>query len=112
MNLATRSTEPITNESKKLSEREATDYLRELSSHWRIVNQDVPTLYAEFKFENFQAAIDFAVAVGQAAEDADHHPDIVIKWGFASIRWWTHAINGLHINDFILAARTDQIFAE
>jgi 4a-hydroxytetrahydrobiopterin dehydratase len=48
--------------------------------------------------------------VGALAEQADHHPAILIKWGKVTVTWWTHVLHGLHLNDFILAARTDRLF--
>lgn len=64
-------------------------------------------LRAQFAFANFAEALAFANRVGELAEAADHHPRIVLEWGKVEVRWWTHAIGGLHENDFIMAARTD-----
>jgi len=64
-------------------------------------------LRARFAFPNFAEALTFVNRVGELAETADHHPRIVLEWGAAEVRWWTHAIGGLHENDFIMAARTD-----
>ena len=73
---------------------------------WEIVVEDgIEQLAATFDFQNFVAALAFANRVGDLAEAADHHPVIVVEWGKASVRWWTHAIGGLHRNDFIMAAR-------
>jgi 4a-hydroxytetrahydrobiopterin dehydratase len=54
----------------------------------------------------------FALRVGELAEAEDHHPAILIEWGRVSVTWWTHAIKGLHINDFICAAKTDQLISD
>ncbi len=62
-----------------------------------------------FKFKNFAEAIAFTDKVGSAAEEEDHHPLIVTEWGRVTVQWWTHKINGLHQNDFIMAAKTDQL---
>jgi len=62
-------------------------------------------LYRAFKFEDFQAAMEFVQNVGEIAEQEDHHPDIEFGWGYANILIYTHKINGLHENDFILAAK-------
>lgn len=69
-------------------------------------------LRAEFTFANFADALAFANRVGELAEAADHHPRIVLEWGKVEVRWWTHAIGGLHENDFIMAARTDAALTE
>jgi len=63
-----------------------------------------------FPFKNFAEALAFAVAVGAAAEVEDHHPDIGLGWGWATISWQTHSIGGLHGNDIIMAARTDTLY--
>ena len=64
-----------------------------------------------FKFKNFAQALEFTNKVGAIAEEEDHHPLIVTEWGRTTIQWWTHKIGGLHKNDFIMAAKTDQIAA-
>jgi 4a-hydroxytetrahydrobiopterin dehydratase len=53
----------------------------------------------------------FTVRVGALAEFESHHPAILTEWGRVTVTWWTHAIRGLHRNDFIMAAKTDAIFA-
>lgn len=52
----------------------------------------------------------FASKAGQAADENDHHPKITIEWGKAEVRWWTHAIRGLHQNDFVMAAICDDLY--
>ena len=49
--------------------------------------------------------------VGALAEQEGHHPALLTEWGRVTVSWWTHAIGGLHRNDFILAARTDTLYA-
>ena len=66
-------------------------------------------LLKEFKFENFVNAQDFVNKVGNIAETEGHHPDIWFGWGYAKIKIFTHAINGLAESDFILAAKIDKI---
>lgn len=62
-----------------------------------------------YRFKNFAQALEFTDRVGQIAEAAGHHPAILTEWGRVTVTWWTHAIKGLHKNDFIMAARTDEI---
>ena len=79
---------------------------------WQIVTADgIPRLRREFKFRNFREALDFANQVGELAEREQHHPDLHVAWGKVVVETWTHKIKGLHTNDFILAAKTDEIFA-
>lgn len=62
-----------------------------------------------FTFKNFIEAQNFAVKVGSLAESEKHHPDITYGWGFCTVLLYTHKINGLHENDFILAAKVNSI---
>ena len=64
-----------------------------------------------FKFKNFAQALEFTNRVGAIAEQEDHHPLIITEWGKVTLQWWTHIIGGLHKNDFIMAAKTDEIAA-
>ena len=66
-------------------------------------------LEKNFKFKNFEKSKNFIDKVGQIAENENHHPEITFGWGYAKIEITTHAIEGLSINDFILAAKIDQI---
>ena len=70
---------------------------------------DMPVLTRTFMFGDFAGALEYTNAVGGLAEAADHHPEIVTEWGRVRVTWWTHAIGGLHRNDFILAARCNEI---
>lgn len=82
-------------------------FARLLSSHWRIEKEH--HLVAEFLFPDFRQALDFTNRVGELAEDEGHHPDIHLAWGRVEIVVWTHAIDGLSENDFILAAKIDGV---
>jgi 4a-hydroxytetrahydrobiopterin dehydratase len=78
---------------------------------WQVRDVDgVPRLERTFKFKNFDEALKFTNAVGAIAEEQDHHPRIVTEWGRVTLQWWTHVIGGLHRNDFVMAARSDQIY--
>ena len=67
-------------------------------------------LQKDFVFENFAKSQKFIKKVGEISEKENHHPDISFGWGYAKILITTHAIKGLSENDFILAAKIDQIF--
>ena len=62
-----------------------------------------------FRFDDFVSAIAFAQRVGDLAESEGHHPELVVGWGYCWVRFWTHKINGLHENDFIMAARVNAL---
>ena len=75
---------------------------------WRLV-EDGKALKREFKFQDFFRAMSFVNAVAHIANVEDHHPDIECGWGYCRIRYQTHAIGGLHENDFICAAKIDAL---
>ena len=77
---------------------------------WEIIVVDsIMQLSREFKFKNFKDAIAFTNRVGEIAESVNHHPAILTEWGKVTVTWWSHSIKGLHRNDFIMAARTDEV---
>ena len=78
---------------------------------WNVVTDEgVPRLQRTFKFEDFLKAMEFTNKVAVIAEEQGHHPLIITEWGRVTVQWWTHKIRGLHRNDFIMAARTDELF--
>lgn len=83
--------------------------LMKLISGWHIVSpDDIERLQKSFKFSNFKNALSFTNIIGRIAEHHNHHPEIVTEWGRVTISWWTHSVHGLHRNDFIMAAKTDE----
>ncbi len=78
---------------------------------WQIVERDgIKRLEKVYKFDNFVDALAFTNKVGELAEEEGHHPAILTEWGKVTVTWWTHKIRGLHRNDFIMAAKTDQLY--
>ncbi len=85
--------------------------LRASVPEWNITEEDgIPHLERTFKTADFAGAMALGAAVGKAADEEDHHPRITVEWGRVNVAWWTHKIRGLHRNDFIMAAKTDEIF--
>ena len=78
---------------------------------WDIVKdkKKIFFLKKKFKFKNFLDSQNFINKVGEISESEGHHPDILFGWGYAEISVTTHAIEGLSENDFILAAKIDQL---
>jgi 4a-hydroxytetrahydrobiopterin dehydratase len=62
-----------------------------------------------FKFSNFVDALELAQLVGKLCEEEGHHPDMSIGWGYCRVVFQTHKINGLHENDFIMAAKVNNL---
>ena len=85
-------------------------YLKKVND-WEVKQNDKKNYYLEknFKFKNFLSSQKLVNLVGDIAEKESHHPDISFGWGYAKIKICTHAIGGLSENDFILAAKIDQI---
>jgi 4a-hydroxytetrahydrobiopterin dehydratase len=78
---------------------------------WGVVTREnIPQLERVFRFPNFAAALAFTNGVGALAEREGHHPAITTEWGKVTVAWWTHAIGGLHHNDFVMAAKTDALY--
>lgn len=78
---------------------------------WEVVEVDgIARLQRVFKFKNYAQAVEFTNKIASIAEEEDHHPLIVLEWGKVTVQWWTHVVKGLHKNDFIMAARTDELF--
>ncbi|MBG22532.1 MAG: 4a-hydroxytetrahydrobiopterin dehydratase [Idiomarinaceae bacterium] len=96
-------------EAPKVSDEELAELMREIPDWTPVTRDGVMQLEREFKFKNFKKALAFTNRVGEIAEDEFHHPTLVTEWGKVTVTWWTHAINGLHKNDFIMAARTDAV---
>ena len=69
-------------------------------------------LQRAFEFPDFATALAFTNEIGQLSEAADHHPALLTEWGKVTIRWWTHMLGGLHMNDYIMAARCSRAFDE
>ena len=95
-----------------LSAAEAREMLSRLLSSaeggWQLI-EDGKAIKREFKFADFYRTMSFVNAAAHIANVQDHHPDIECGWGYCRIRYQTHAIGGLHENDFICAAKIDSI---
>jgi 4a-hydroxytetrahydrobiopterin dehydratase len=79
---------------------------------WELVEIDeVKRLRRVFTFDDFAQALDFTNRVGHEAEAEGHHPALLTEWGRVTVSWWTHKIRGLHRNDFVMAAKTDELLS-
>ena len=82
-------------------------------SDWQVIEVDgVRRLQRVFKLKNFIEAVAFTNKIAMISEKEDHHPLIITEWGRVTVNWWTHKIRGLHKNDFIMAAKTDELAGE
>jgi len=94
-----KTTAPLTGEA-------LTDLHQQLDGNWQIIDEH--HLEREYLFDNFRDALVFTNRVGDVAESENHHPDIYLTYGKVGLKLWTHNIDGLSENDFILAAKVDR----
>ena len=90
-----------------LSVTEAKAMLKEVPG-WQLANGG-NAIKRRFEFRDFQGALSFVNKAGAIAEEEGHHPDITFGWGYAECLLWTHAIGGLHENDFIVASKINDL---
>ena len=84
--------------------------LKPLVPEWELLEVDgINRLRRGFAFDDFAQALSFTDRVGALAEEQGHHPALLTEWGRVTVEWWTHKIRGLHRNDFIMAAKTDEL---
>ena len=79
-------------------------------SDWKLID-DATKIQRNYAFDNFVDALAFTNKVGELAESENHHPDITLGWGYCSVVFYSHKINGLHENDFIMAAKTSKLYS-
>jgi len=78
---------------------------------WETVELDgIKRLRRVFSLDDFAQALEFTNKVGELAEEEGHHPALLTEWGRTTVTWWTHKIRGLHRNDFVMAAKTDELY--
>lgn len=96
-------------DSPRVTDAEFAALKREVPA-WQVVERDgIRRLERVFRFDDFVAALAFTNRVAALAEAEGHHPALLTEWGRVTVGWWTHAIRGLHRNDFVMAAKTDAL---
>ncbi len=79
---------------------------------WDVVTGDgAPRLQRVFAFGDYMQGVHFAGKLGELAEMQEHHPRLIIDWRTVTVEWWTHSIAGLHVNDFVMASKSDTVYA-
>lgn len=98
-------------DSEKLKATEALEKMDEIDDEWEL--EENHHIERKFEFEDFQEALDFVNKVGEIAEEQGHHPVFNdFTWGQATVKLYTHKIDGLHDNDFIMAAKIDEVYED
>lgn len=109
MQLAEQTCAACDSSAKPLSDVAIEQLLAELQG-WQLEHSSgIKKLAKVFTVKDFSAAVAYAQAIAELANQHDHHPALVVEWGRITVQWWTHSINGLHKNDFIMAAKTDAL---
>ena len=105
MDMTQKKCKPCEGSMPPLAEEKANELLNQIPG-WEIKDGHV---FRQFKFKNFRESISFVNKVAEIAEQEGHHPDIIINYNKVAIELWTHAVNGLSENDFILSAKINAI---
>lgn len=107
MSLAGQSCVACDANAEPLGEQAVRSHLKTLGG-WSL-HESGKAIEAQWNFKNFKQALEFVQRVAAVAEAENHHPDICFGWGYVRIALSTHAIDGLHQNDFIVAAKIDEL---
>jgi 4a-hydroxytetrahydrobiopterin dehydratase len=105
--LAQKSCKPCEEGGSALKGEALRELYGQLQNGWTMANEH--HLEKEYRFKDFREALDFVNRLGEIAEREGHHPDIFLAWGRVKVTLWTHAVGGLSENDFILAAKADEV---
>jgi 4a-hydroxytetrahydrobiopterin dehydratase len=106
--LASRKCKPCEGGTAPLSADEAQQIMGQLAPGWQLV-EDGHALRRELSFKDFYRTMGFVNAVAYIANLEDHHPDLEVGYNYCRIRYSTHSVGGLSENDFICAAKIDQL---
>jgi len=99
---------PCQNGAPPLTSKEVNKLFKKLGSEWSL--NGTGHLYKEYTFTNFMTPMAFANKIAEIAEAEDHHPDLKISWAMCAVEIWTHIVDGLTENDFILAAKIETAY--
>ena len=92
-----------------VTEAEIAELLPQIPGWKMLEREGIKQLERVYTFDDFPPALSFTNRVGEIAEAEGHHPALLTEWGRVTVTWWSHKIRGLHRNDFIMSAKTDQL---
>jgi len=104
--LANKSCRVVENDEEPMRGNDLTHYRAQVHNDWDVVDES--HIARKFLFPNYSSAVEFANHVAQVAASEDHHPDIYLSYGVVKVVVRTHEVDGLHENDFIVAAKIDK----
>lgn len=108
MNLTKKHCIPCEEGGTPMSEEDENKYIKQVPS-WILTRDGIHKITKQFKFKNFREAIAFVNKVGALAESEGHHPDIKIVYNKVRLDLFTHAVDGLSENDFIMASKINKL---
>lgn len=112
MNLKEKGCEPCRVGAPKASSEEIQDYLKALPN-WEVDESSaVKKIKKTYAFTRYAESLDFVNRVGECSEDQGHHPVMLFEFRQVTVEWWTHKIEGLHVNDFVMASKCDGLYAD
>ncbi|PHR54320.1 MAG: 4a-hydroxytetrahydrobiopterin dehydratase [Arcobacter sp.] len=101
---------PCTDKTPQLNKIEISKLLEEVPLYQLFEIEGIKRISRLYTFKNFKKALSFTNEIGRIAEEENHHPELVLEWGKVKVSWWTHSIEGLDTNDFIMAIKSDKLY--
>ncbi len=98
---------PCSGNEEPLKGEKLKNYTSQLKNDWQVIESE--KIKRSFPFNNFTESMDFAQKIADVANEQDHHPDLGIHYKSVDVELTTHAIGGLSENDFIMAAKIDEL---
>lgn len=108
MNLTHKTCVPCKGNVTPMNEQDEDRYIQQVNN-WKLIRNGTHMIAKQFALTNFKQSMKFVNQIADIAEQEGHHPDICIQYNKVDITLFTHAIGGLHENDFIIAAKIDQL---
>ena len=102
---------PCNSKTPQLNKIEISKLLEEVPLYELLEIENIQRISKTYNFKNYKEALAFTNDLAMIAEEENHHPQIILEWGQVKVTWWTHAISGLDTNDFVMANRTEELFA-
>jgi 4a-hydroxytetrahydrobiopterin dehydratase len=103
---------PVKANTPRLNKQETSQLIEKLPGWETHERKGELRVEKSFEFRDFKQALAFTNRVARLANQENHHPAILTEWGKVTVTWWTHKIKGLHKNDFIMAAKTEQAYGK
>ena len=107
MDLSTKKCVPCEGGTLAFDQKQIAEYRENIEEGWNVI--EYKKIVKEYHFKNYQQTISFVNKVAAVSEEENHHPVMHVYYAKVVIELWTHSVNGLSENDFILAAKIDKL---